>query len=141
MLGQDKDFSMEGAEYFSSEFLEKNKSRHFDYLSNLDHVNKKTSDRMLLDLTHLRVPYWCNLMDKNMMNVPVEVRMPFLDHQLLENVFSIPENYLLRNGYTKYLLRRSLVGKLPDSIIWQRAKVGFSVPKKKVGYLKIQTSY
>jgi asparagine synthase (glutamine-hydrolysing) len=65
-----------------------------------------------------------------MMNVPVEVRMPFLDHQLLENVFSIPENYLLRNGYTKYLLRRSLVGKLPDSIIWQRAKVGFSVPKK-----------
>ena len=130
MLGQDKDFSMEGAEYFSSEFLEKNKSRHFDYLSNLDHVNKKTSDRMLSDLTHLRVPYWCNLMDKNMMNVPVEVRMPFLDHRLLENVFSIPENYLLRNGYTKYLLRRSLVGKLPDSIIWQRAKVGFSAPKK-----------
>ena len=130
ILGEDKDKSLEGAEYFSPDFLEKNYSRHFDYLSSLNHVNKKTGDRMLSDLMHLRIPYWCNLMDKNMMNVPVEVRMPFLDHKFLENVFSIPETYLLRNGYTKYLLRRSLVGKLPDSIVWQRVKIGFSVPKK-----------
>jgi asparagine synthase (glutamine-hydrolysing) len=130
IIGEDRDKSLEGSEYFSPVFLEKNSSRHFDYLSGLDHVNKKTGDRMLSDLKHLRIPYWCNLMDKSMMNVPVEVRMPFLDHNFLENVFSVPEKYLLRNGYTKYLLRRALEGKLPEAIVWQRAKVGFSVPKK-----------
>ena len=130
LIGENEDKSLEGSEYFSPDFLEKNQSRHFEYLSGLDHVNKKTGDRMLSDLKHLRIPYWCNLMDKNMMNVPVEVRMPFLDHKFLEYIFSVPEKYLLRNGYTKYLLRRALADKLPASIVWQRVKVGFSVPKK-----------
>ena len=130
LIGENEDKSLEGSEYFSPDFLEKNQSRHFEYLSGLDHVNKKTGDRMLSDLKHLRIPYWCNLMDKNMMNVPVEVRMPFLDHKFLEYIFSVPEKYLLRNGYTKYLLRRALADKLPSSIVWQRVKVGFSVPKK-----------
>lgn len=130
LIGENKDQLLEGIEYFSLDFLEKNHSRHFEYLDGLDHVNKKTGDRMLADLNHLRIPYWCNLMDKNMMNVPIEVRMPFLDHKFLEYVFSIPEKYLLRNGFTKYLLRRALADKLPTSIVWQRVKVGFSVPKK-----------
>lgn len=129
LIGERNDEVSSGSKYFSPEFLKKNQSRHFDYLTTLNHVNKKTSDRMLSDLKHLRIPYWCNLMDKNMMNVPVEVRMPFLDHKFLEYIFSVPEKYLLRNGYTKYLLRRALVDKLPQSIVWQKVKVGFSAPK------------
>jgi len=118
------------SEYFSHDFLESNKTRHFDYLSKIEHVNKKTGDRMMADLKSLRIPYWCSLMDKNMMNVPVEVRMPFLDHKFLEFIFSVPEKFLLRNGYTKYLLRESLKDSLPQSIVWNRTKVGFSVPKE-----------
>ena len=130
LLGSVNDHSITGSEYFCSEFLKDNHLRHFEYLCGLDTVNKRTGDRMMADLTNLRIPYWCSLMDKNMMNVPVEVRMPYLDHNFLEYVFSVPEKYLLRNGYTKYLLRRALENKLPESIIWQRQKVGFSVPKK-----------
>ena len=85
---------------------------------------------MLEDLLNLKVPYWCNMMDKNMMAVPIEVRMPFLDYKLLEFVFTLPSNFLLRNGYTKYLLRRVLDQHLPKDIVWKRKKVGFTAPKK-----------
>ena len=109
-------------EYFSKDLMHKNRNRHIYYLSNINEINKRTGDRMMADLKYLRVPYWCNLMDKNMMRVPVEVRMPFLDHKFLEFIFSVPEKYLLRNGYTKYLLRVALNGSLPKKILWNRKK-------------------
>ena len=127
-------------EYFSKDLMHKNRNRHIYYLSNINEINKRTGDRMMADLKYLRVPYWCNLMDKNMMRVPVEVRMPFLDHKFLEFIFSVPEKYLLRNGYTKYLLRVALNGSLPKKILWNRKKVGFSVPKK-AGFMKIATTF
>tara|TARA_A100001011_G_C14282555_1_gene832217 strand:- start:35 stop:1945 length:1911 start_codon:yes stop_codon:yes gene_type:complete len=130
LLFDDEDISTYEKEFFCKEFLKDNRSRHFDYLNGLSSVNKITGDRMLSDLTHLRIPYWCNLMDKNMMNVPVEVRMPFLDHRFLEYIFSVPEEYLLKNGYTKFLLRYAMKDKLPKKILWQRQKIGFSIPKK-----------
>ena len=56
--------------------------------------------------------------------------MPFLDHRFLEYIFSVPEEYLLKNGYTKFLLRYAMKDKLPKKILWQRQKIGFSIPKK-----------
>ena len=86
----------------------------------------------LSDLTHLRIPYWCNLMDKSMMNIPVEVRMPFLDHKFLENVFSVPEKYLLRKWLYQIFTSKVLEDKLPDSIVWQQKIGWFFSPKKKL---------
>jgi asparagine synthase (glutamine-hydrolysing) len=88
---------------------------------------------MRADLLELRIPYWCNLMDKNMMNVPVEVRMPYLDKNFLDFIFTVPDRLMLRNGYTKYLLREVLKPMLPPDIVWQKKKVGFSAPPKTFG--------
>ena len=109
--------------YFSTNMNEANIGRADSFEDQLKQINKKTKDRIYEDLTNLRIPYWCNLMDKNMMNVPIEVRMPFLDFKFLEFIFSVPTKYLLRDGYTKYLLRYSLRDLLPNNILWNRKKL------------------
>ena len=58
----------------------------------------------------------------------IESRFPFLDHRLVELVFSLPGEYKLRDGRSKALLREAVRGDVPDSILRDRPKVGFVVP-------------
>ena len=67
--------------------------------------------------------------DRNSMAHGREVRLPFLSHELVEFVFSLPANYKIRNGWTKWLLRTSMKDKLPESITWRKDKVGFEPPQ------------
>lgn len=68
--------------------------------------------------------------DRNSMAHGVEVRLPFLDHELVEFLFSLPADFKIRNGYTKYLLRETMQDRLPASIAWRADKVGFEPPQK-----------
>ena len=65
--------------------------------------------------------------DKMSMAVSLETREPLLDHKLLEYVATIPSSLKLHNGQTKYLLRRLLQRRLPQSIL-ERPKQGFAAP-------------
>jgi asparagine synthase (glutamine-hydrolysing) len=60
-----------------------------------------------------------------------EVRLPFLSHELVEFIFSLPSNFKIRNGWTKWLLRATMNDRLPKSIVWRKDKVGFEPPQKK----------
>ena len=60
-----------------------------------------------------------------------EVRLPFLDHELVEFIFSLPSQFKIHNGYTKWLLRESMKNELPDTIVWRKEKIGFEPPQKK----------
>jgi asparagine synthase (glutamine-hydrolysing) len=51
-----------------------------------------------------------------------EVRYPFLDQNLIEFVLSIPASQLLRPGHRRSLMRRSLVGIVPQEILDRRTK-------------------
>jgi len=66
--------------------------------------------------------------DRNSMAHSVEVRLPFLDHKLVEFVFSLPDRFKLRNGWTKYILRESMKDLLPEKIAWRVGKVGYETP-------------
>ncbi|MBL7745830.1 MAG: asparagine synthase (glutamine-hydrolyzing) [Chitinophagaceae bacterium] len=68
--------------------------------------------------------------DRNSMAHGREVRLPFLSHELVEFVFSLPSHFKIRNGRTKWLLRETMKSKLPDVITWRRDKVGFEPPQK-----------
>ncbi|MBL0271521.1 MAG: asparagine synthase (glutamine-hydrolyzing) [Chitinophagaceae bacterium] len=68
--------------------------------------------------------------DRNSMAHGREVRLPFLSHELVEFIFSLPANFKIRNGWSKWLLRETMKNKLPDSIVWRRDKVGFEPPQK-----------
>jgi len=68
--------------------------------------------------------------DRNSMAHGREVRLPFLDHELVEFVFSLPANFKIRNGWTKWLLRKSMDKSLPSEITWRRDKTGFEPPQE-----------
>lgn len=57
----------------------------------------------------------------------LEVRVPFLDHRLVEFAATIPSQMKLKGWEKKHILIKSLEGILPDSILHRR-KQGFSIP-------------
>jgi asparagine synthase (glutamine-hydrolysing) len=59
----------------------------------------------------------------------LEVRCPLLDQEMLEFAARLPLSLKIRNGVTKYLLKRYLNGKIPEHLI-TRPKTGFGVPLK-----------
>jgi asparagine synthase (glutamine-hydrolysing) len=68
--------------------------------------------------------------DRNSMAHGVEVRLPYLSHELVQFVFSLPSSYKMREGFTKWILRKTVGNRLPDSICWQKGKTGFEPPQK-----------
>ncbi len=68
--------------------------------------------------------------DRNAMAHGCEVRLPFLNHELVEFIFSLPSHYKIRQGWTKWLLRKTMDKKLPAAITWRKEKVGFEPPQK-----------
>ena len=65
--------------------------------------------------------------DRMSMAHSLEVRVPFLDHEFVEYVATIPASMRFRFWKTKWLLRKAMEPYLPHSILW-RKKQGFSVP-------------
>jgi asparagine synthase (glutamine-hydrolysing) len=65
--------------------------------------------------------------DKMTMAWSIELRVPFLDHELLEHVWSLPSSLKVRHGVGKHLLRVAMAGRLPEAIL-ERPKRGFPVP-------------
>lgn len=66
--------------------------------------------------------------DKISMRFSIETRVPFLDHRLVDFSFRLPHRYKIYHGWTKYLLRKALAGKLSDEIVWKRRKLGYPTP-------------
>jgi len=67
--------------------------------------------------------------DRNAMANSVEVRLPFLSHELVEFVFTLPDEMLLNNGWSKYILRKSMENILPSEIAWRKDKIGYEPPQ------------
>lgn len=65
--------------------------------------------------------------DKMTMATAVELRVPFLDHKLLEHVTSLPDSMKVRGNQGKWILRRVMGNVLPPSIL-HRTKKGFPNP-------------
>lgn len=63
--------------------------------------------------------------DRIAMAFSIECRLPFLDHRLVEFVFSLNDDEKIRDGESKYILRSSMEGILPKSISRRRDKQPF----------------
>jgi asparagine synthase (glutamine-hydrolysing) len=68
--------------------------------------------------------------DRNSMAHGVEVRLPFLNYELVEFLFSLPSHFKIREGWTKWLLRRSMEDVLPEAIVWRKDKTGYETPQR-----------
>src|SRR6266487_2346021 len=67
--------------------------------------------------------------DRNSMAHGREVRLPFLNHQLVEFLFLLPSHFKIRQGWTKWLLRKAMEETLPASITWRADKIGLEPPQ------------
>jgi len=82
------------------------------------------------DLTSTNLPKLLRFEDRNSMAFSLETRLPFLDYRLVEMVFSLPLNYRINKGWSKWILRQSMSNILPEEVCWRRSKLGFPVPEK-----------
>ena len=89
-----------------------------------DHLNRE-----LYQDFHIRIlPRILRNFDRLSMAHGVEIRAPFLDWRLVSYAFSLPSNAKIGNGFTKRILRESMLSILPETIRMRKAKIGFSSP-------------
>jgi asparagine synthase (glutamine-hydrolysing) len=68
--------------------------------------------------------------DRATMSVSLEGREPFLDHRLVEWVSTLPDEYKLKDGVSKRILK-DIVHKYVPASMMERPKMGFGVPVSK----------
>ncbi len=88
-----------------------------DFLSKISYLDLKT---YLVDDVLTKV-------DRVSMANSLEVRVPLLDHQVVEFAYSLPLQMKLRDGKGKYLLRKTMSSFLPQGFLDAR-KMGFRIP-------------
>jgi asparagine synthase (glutamine-hydrolysing) len=76
--------------------------------------------------------------DRSSMQYALEVRVPLLDHRIIEFTQNLHHTLKLRNGESKYLLKKVLFEKIPEKY-FQHPKWGFGIPLSK--WLSRELSY
>lgn len=97
--------------------------------------------RQKIDLTLSSLPALLHLEDRMSMAHSIESRLPFLDYELAEFTVNCPPSLKLRDGWSKWLLRNSLRGTLPEKIRLRRTKLGFDTPNDKWVRLGLQNGH
>lgn len=67
--------------------------------------------------------------DRNSMAHSVESRVPFLDYRLIEFILKLPDEFKIKDGITKYVMREALKPILPATIYKRYDKMGFVTPE------------
>jgi asparagine synthase (glutamine-hydrolysing) len=88
------------------------------------------NDMLYFDTIQLGLEELLRYADRNSMAHSREVRLPYLSHQLVEFVFSLPAQYKINDGFSKWLLRKFADKLLPADITWQTKKTGFEPPQQ-----------
>ncbi|GGW62618.1 XrtA/PEP-CTERM system amidotransferase [Alishewanella tabrizica] len=97
--------------------------RHGEKVSHLDPMKIA----QYLDMKTYLVGDILTKVDRASMAHSLEVRVPFLDHKLVEWAFSADSSANLKDGVGKYTLKKVLQPYLPDDVLY-RKKMGFAVP-------------
>ena len=83
----------------------------------------------LADIERWSLPNLLSYADRSAMAHGVETRLPYLDFRLVDLALAMPDEVLVRGGWTKWPLRRALARLGFPAAAWRRGKMGFGVPQ------------
>lgn len=113
--------------YLTNEFLNSNLNELT--LSLPLKFNNKLENKLYQDTYFSSLQKLLQYEDRNSMAFSIESRVPFLDYRLVEFIFSLPIKFKINKGWTKYILRKSMKGVLPEKIRCRKDKMGFVTPQ------------
>ena len=100
------------------------------YLEGLDPDLSRLSQALALEQRFFLANHNLIYTDKMSMAQGIEVRVPFLDNDLVTFAQGLPDEVRMRSGQTKWVLKRAMEAHLPHDIIY-RPKTGFGVPLRR----------
>ena len=113
--------------YLKREFIDKYKD---NLKLNYTHkFNSKLENKLYHDVYYSALPRLLQYEDRDSMAFSLESRVPFLDYRFVEFIFSLPVSNKIKNGWTKYILRKSMKDILPEKIRCRKDKMGFVTPQ------------
>ena len=117
-------FSKELTNYASPDWSpEKSFGPYLDKLPPAEQINSALLYELKTELTGVQL----NRVDRSSMAHAVEMRVPFLDHELVEFAMTVPSKYKWFGAEKKYVLQRAVADMLPKEIVMRR-KLPFNVP-------------
>ena len=113
-------------ELFNKDFLQQVNARNLIYKPTVTKLN----DILYHNTMELGLEELLRFADRNSMAHGVEVRLPFLNKNLVQFIFSLPSYMKITEGFTKNILRKTMNNKIPNNILWNPIKTGFEPPQK-----------
>jgi asparagine synthase (glutamine-hydrolysing) len=101
----------------------------FSILFELSNAYKCPFELQKLEITRTQLPHLLKYEDKNSMAHSIESRLPFLDYRSVENAVSFNPKFKIKDGWSKFILRKATTEYLPKEIGWRRNKRGFESPR------------
>ena len=106
-----------------SKYLKSQSSFVFETYSNTKEQSRDLITRMVL-------PSLLHYEDRNAMAHGIESRVPYLDHELVDFILSVPEKFLIKKGIRKYLQREGLKEIIPPEVYNDHDKKPFISPQE-----------
>lgn len=116
--------------YIDAQFIEKVLKDKKSTITN-DLYASKNLKTACLNHFEFKLEHLLKWSDLNSMAFSVESRAPFLDYRLVEYALSLKSDDIIKNGYTKSILRESFKGILPEQIRLRQDKIGYETPQDK----------
>ena len=120
------------ASFMDQEMVQQLSDSYYD-IENQFHIDKSDdifNDFLFKDFNLVLENDMLRKVDLMSMSQSLEVRTPFLDHKLVEYVFSLPSKYKIGHNKRKKILKDAFKDELPAEI-FNRKKHGFEIPLDK----------
>jgi len=113
LLSFNSEQKIDDLKYFY-ELINKNEKKYVEIMSILDTYTWLADELLIYG-------------DKMTMALSLEMRVPFLDNEVVNVIENVPVEYKIRNGENKYILKKVALKYLPEEVVY-RKKRGFSLP-------------
>ncbi len=124
--------------YTWDEDLMRNNNQYFDLIKKgikIKKMNKFPSttksflkSKLIQDLHFTSSPPSTRAEIPNFSEFGIECRSVFLDENVVEFCWNLPITFMIKDGYTKWLIRHSLKNYLPPEVLWNKKHVGLNAP-------------